>query len=131
MEPILIQINNTANPAFGSRSPVNLNPTGEVWLNESGLKDYLDRNKDYFLKECMGKKETNPYEVQKHTFKLFDEINLDPSFEDKLKKFAFEKGTTMAVVRRVGGIYLRNLCLENFRMNKDEIDRHDPEITKN
>lgn len=119
---------NASNPAFGSHSPVNLNPTGEVWVVESGLKEYIDNNKDFFLKQCAEKKETNPYEVQKHTFKIFDEINFDPALDDKLKKFAFEKGTSMAVIRRVGGIYLRNICLENFGMKKDEIDKHDPSV---
>lgn len=119
---------NALNPAYGAHSPVNLNTTGENWLNSSGLKEYIDNNKDYFLKECVEKKETNPYEVQKHAFKLFDEINFDPALDDKLKKFAYEKGTTMAVVRRVGGIYLRNLCIEDFGMNKDEIDKHDPTV---
>lgn len=117
---------NAANPAFAAGSPVNLNSTGEIWIYESGLKDYINSNKDSFLKQCVEKKETNPYEVQKHTFKIFDEIIFDAAFEDKLKKFAFEKGTTMSVVRRIGGIYLRNICLDSFGMNKDEIDRHDP-----
>ena len=65
--------------------------------------------------------------MQKHAFKLFDELTLDTALEDKLKKFAYEKGTTVNVLRRVGGIYLRNLCLEYFKMNKDDIDKHDPE----
>lgn len=117
---------NATNPAFGAHSPVNLNATGETWLVESGLKEHIDSNKDYFIKQCAEKKETNPYEVQKHTFKLFDETDFDSPFEDRLKKFAFEKGTSMSVIRRIGGIYLRNLCLQDFGMNKDEIDKHDP-----
>ena len=117
---------NAANPAFAANSPVDLNETGKVWVVQSGLKEYIDSNSDYFLKECDGTKDTNPYEVQKHTFKLFDDINFDPAFEDRLKKFAFDKGTTMAVLRRVGGIYLRNICLERFGMKRDDIDKHDP-----
>ncbi len=121
---------NAANPAFAAHSPVNLNATGEVWILESGLKNYIDTNRDLLLKQCVEKKGTNPYEVQKQTFKLFDEIEFDPIFEDKLKKFAFDKGTTMSVIRRIGGIYLRNICLEDFGMNKDEIDSHDPDKKK-
>lgn len=118
---------NAQNPAFGAKSPVNLNATGEKWIEESGLKEYIDKNREYFLGICKDKKETNPYEVQDYIFKLFDELKFDPAFEDKLKKFAFEKGTTMGILRRIGGIYLRNLCLESFGMSKDDIDKHSPE----
>jgi hypothetical protein len=36
---------NTENPAFQSQSPVNLTETGDRWLNESGLKSYIDSHK--------------------------------------------------------------------------------------
>jgi hypothetical protein len=117
---------NASNPAFGAHSPVNLNPTGEAWIVESGLKEYIDSHKDELLKQCEDKRNTNPYEVQKHIFKLFDEMQFDTALDDKLKKFAFQKGTTMSVLRRVGGIYLRNVCLDNFGMAKEDIDKHDP-----
>lgn len=121
---------NTANPAFAAHSPINLTPLGEMWLVESGLKEYIDSNKDFFLQQCTDKKETNPYEVQKHAFKLFDDTRFDEPTEDKFKKFAYSKGTSMAVLRRVGGIYLRNLCLESFGMNKEDIEKHEPKITR-
>jgi hypothetical protein len=118
---------NVITPAFGSRSPVNLNATGEEWLVDSGLKDYLDTHKDELIEMCEEKRDTNPYEVQKHIFRVFDTLVFEDNFEDELKKFAFEKGATMNIVRRVGAIYFRNLCLAKFGMNKDDIDRHDPE----
>lgn len=131
LKDLQTKIDNSAKPAFGSSSPVNLNPTGDSWIKESGLKNYIDSNKDYFIKLCEDKKDTNPYEVQKYTFKVFDELNFDPAFEDKLKKFVYEKGTTINVMRRIGGIYLRNLCLEHFKMNREDIDKHDPTAKKN
>ena len=121
---------NAANPAYTARSPLSLNQAGERWLIDSGLKEYIDANKEYFIKECEAKKGTNPYEVQKHAFRLFDEINFDPALEDKLKNFAYNTRTTMAVLRRVGGIYLRNICLESFEMKEEDIDKHDPAIQK-
>jgi hypothetical protein len=60
--------------------------------------------------------------VQEHIFKAFDILKLDTAFEDRLKKFAYDKGTTLAVLRRVGAIHFRNLCLDNFGMNREEID---------
>ena len=75
---------------------------------------------------CEEKRGTNPYEIQNYIFRIFDMLKLEPNFEDKLKKFAFEKGTTMSVLRRVGAIHFRNLCLDNFGMKREDIDTHDP-----
>jgi len=121
---------NASNPVFGHGSPVTLNQMGDVWLVESGLKDYLDTNKVDMLNMCEEKRSTNPYEVQNHIFKHFDTMSFKDDFEDKLKKFAFEKGTTMNVVRRVGAIYFRDLCLKHFGMSKEDIDKHDPGKTQ-
>lgn len=115
-------------PAFASQSPINLTPIGEQWLTESGLRDYIDTNKDTLLSQCQSKRETNPYEVQKYVFDLFDRLQLPKDVDDRVKQYAFEKGTTMAVMRRVGGIHLRNVCLDNFGMNREDIDKHAPEV---
>ena len=115
-----------AAPAFGQGSPVNLKPVGEQWLIESGWRDYIVTNKDELMRMCEETRGTNPYEVQKHIFKFFDTLALSPEFDDRLKRFAFEKGTSMGILRRVGAIHFRNLCLENFGMNRDDIDKHDP-----
>jgi hypothetical protein len=109
-----------------AHSPVNLNATGEFWLTDSGMKEYLDTNKDEMLKVCEEKRNTNPYEVQNHIFKYFDTMDFKDNFEDKLKKFAFDKGITMSIIRRIGAIYFRNLCLNYFGMNTADIDKHDP-----
>jgi hypothetical protein len=130
LRDLKVTADNVANPAFGSKSPVNLNPTGEKWLIESGLKEYLDIHKTDLIKTCEEKKATNPYEVQEYIFKLFDTLKFESSFDDKLKKFAFEKGSTMNIVRRVGAIYFRNVCLSEFGMDREDIDKHDPENRK-
>lgn len=117
----------TDKPAFSSSSPINLTPIGEEWLIKSGLKEYLDTHKDELMKICEEKRVANPYEVQKYIFRTFDTLDFEPDFEDKLKKFAFGKGTTMNIMRRVGAIHFRNLCLSQFEMNKEDIDRYDPE----
>lgn len=117
---------NSSSPAFAAQSPINLTATGELWLVESGLKDYVDKNRGHLIGKCDEKKNTNPYEVQKHIFQMFDTLEFDSATDDALKKFAFQKGTTMAIVRRVGAIYCRNICLEEFGMDKEKIDAHDP-----
>jgi hypothetical protein len=126
MGELKLAIDNINTKAFASHSPVNLTVAGENWLAESGLKQYLDTNKDELLKVCEEKKTTNPYEVQAHVFKYFDTMIFKDNFEDKLKKFAFEKGLTMETVRRIGAIYFRNMCLDQFGMKRDDIDKHDP-----
>lgn len=119
--------NTTTNkPAFSSLSPINLTPTGEEWLIKSGL----DTHKNELMKTCEEKRGTNPYEVQKYIFRIFDTLDFEPDFEDKLKEFAFGKGITMNIMRRVGAIYFRNLCFDQFGMNKENIDKHDQASTQ-
>ncbi|MGC9599503.1 MAG: hypothetical protein ABSE18_03920 [Minisyncoccia bacterium] len=118
---------NASIPAYSSRSPVRLNATGESWLQESGLKEYIGTHKKDLTNICEEKRESNPYEVQEHIFKMFDTMVLEQTFENKLKKFAFEKGTTLNVLRRVGAIYFRDLCLSEFGMKQEDIDKNDPE----
>lgn len=130
LHDLKVSTDNASNPVFSQQSPVNLNKTGDVWLIESGLKEYLDSHKKDLLDICEEKRSTNPYEVQNHIFRHFDTIKFEPAFEDKLKKFAFEKGTNMGIVRRVGAIYFRNLCLDHFGMNREDIDVHDPDKPK-
>ncbi len=131
LNELKISSDNSPTPAFGSHSPINLNQLGKEWLVESGLEKYIDSHKDELMKICEEKRGTNPYEVQKHIFRSFDTLTLEPTLEDKLQKFAFEKGTTMAVIRRIGAIYFRNLCLDSFGMNKKDIDKHDPTKSPN
>jgi hypothetical protein len=127
LNEIKLSSDNTTRPAFGAQSPINLLPLGEQWLKESGMGEYIEKNNPSLMTLCEEKRETNPYEVQKFIFKAFDDLKFDKANEDKFKKFAFEKGTTMSVIRRVGGIHFRNLCLDEFKMNKEDIDKHDPE----
>jgi hypothetical protein len=115
---------------FLRQSPVNLTELGKQWLEESGLKAYIEAHPQTFLDACAQKKYSNPYEVQKDAFDLLENIPIEHAVEEQLKRFAFEKGVSMDILRRIGGIYLRNLCLERFQMNAQDIDQHDPEKGK-
>jgi hypothetical protein len=110
----------TKGQAFIAQSPICLTPMGEAWLKESGLKAYIDARIAALLACCVGVRDTNPYEVQQFVFSLFADQQLDATFEDTLEKFAFERGTTMAVLRRVGAIYFRDICLAKFNMKTQE-----------
>ena len=109
---------NAPRPAFGGNSPVDLEPAGIKWLNESGLKSYIDANKYRLLTHYPARRTTNPYEVQKRAFALFDALSFPRGLDERLKRFAFENGTTMSVLRRVGAIYFRNLYFERFIHHK-------------
>lgn len=126
LKEIKTSSDNETAKAFGPGSPVDLKPVGIEWLKDSGLEEYIESNKTDLLSSCSIDEDNNPYEVQERSFDLFDNIKFEKDFEESLKKFAYEKGTTMDVMRRVGGIYLRNICLDHLGMKKEDIETHDP-----
>jgi len=111
--------------AFKKESPVELSEKGETLLRESGLKGYIDERKDDFIQCCRSK---NPgataYDVQGYIFDLFDNFRFETEFEARLKQYAFEQGVSLDFIRRVGAIYLRNMCLKAMDLSKRDIDTH-------
>jgi len=122
LNDLKVAVDNAPRQVFGVGSPIDLKPVGMKWLIDSGLKGYIDSNKDQLLDRCEVKKSTNPYEVQKYVFAMLDALEFAAEVDDRVKKFAYEQGTTLAILRRVGAIYLRNLCLERFVMKQEGID---------
>ena len=114
LNDLKVAADNAPRQVFGVGSPIDLRPVGLDWLNESGLKAYIDANSDKLLNLCEEKRSTNPYEVQKHIFAMFDTLQIAAGVEDRVREFAYEQGTTTAILRRVGAIYLRNLYFEKF-----------------
>ncbi len=132
VEELKISSENTTSrtPAFSANSPVSLTTTGRDWLIHSGLQEYLDVRKDDFLKMCELQTYANPYEVQTDIFRTFQDLSFEPFFDDKLKKFAFEKGTSMGVMKRIGAIYVRDMCLDKLGMKTEDIDQHESNISR-
>lgn len=112
-----------ANAPIKSQSPLSLSDVGEKYLQESGLKKYIDDNSPTLLNTCQTKKNTNAYEVQEYIFRLFDGLEFPPEIDKKLKTYAFEAGLSMEVLRRIGAIYFRDICLQQFMMDLEEIDQ--------
>jgi hypothetical protein len=123
IKDLKIDIDNAKNPGFQNHSPLTLNQNGEKWLLESGMKAYIDSNKNSLMESCSVKKETNAYEVQQHIFSLFDKLEFEKKLDDKFKQYAFNQGISIEVLRRVGAIYFRDICLENFKMDLREVDK--------
>ena len=108
--------------AFGSGSPVSLKPIGEKFLNESGLKIYIDDNADSLLSQCQsGRLMSNQYDIQESVFLFFDHLDFG-DFEATLKESAFKYGWGMETVRRIGAIYFRDICLIKKGFKPEDLD---------
>ena len=129
LKDIKIDAENKSVGAFARHSPISLTDEGKVALEESGLKEWIDVQKDELIALCADKKYRNPYEVQEYIFDYFDTLEFDSEFADKLKRTAFEMGYSMEIMRRIGAIYFRDLCLAQFDMKIEDIDKHDPNHT--
>ena len=121
-----INIDNTDVGAFAAHSPISLTDIGRTFLNESGIKEYIDFATTDLTQRCEDKRSTNPYEVQQYIFNLFSSVEFPKDIDDKIKKYAYSKGISSDIIRRVGAIYFRDICLNSFGMSKDEIEKHDP-----
>lgn len=100
---------------FGSHSPISLTKAGLQSLTKSGLKHYIDDNIELLISACdhLGTLDT-PYDVQQAAFQLFDEHEFPEDVDNTLKTYAFNTGACTEVLRRVGAIYFRDICLERL-----------------
>ena len=126
LKNINVKVDNEDVKAFQSLSPISLTEKGSQLLSESGIKTYIDSNNSKLIKNCSSKKSTNSYEVQKLIFDLFGSITFDNEFDEKMKRFAFEQGISTDIIRRIGAIYFRDICLTEFKMKVEDIDVHNP-----
>ncbi|OHA23889.1 MAG: hypothetical protein A3B11_02005 [Candidatus Taylorbacteria bacterium RIFCSPLOWO2_01_FULL_44_26] len=116
--------------AFSSASPIALLEKGKDILIGSGLKDYIDKNKDILISQCRSKNGmSNPYDIQTASFKFFDEMDFG-DFDQKLKEAAYRYGIGMDVVRRIGGIYFRDICLNLYNFRPEDLDKPDDPQSK-
>ncbi len=109
--------------AFASSSPVALLPKGQVMLEDSGLKKYVDDRKEELLSMCRNKNEMkNAYDIQEAAFQFFDQFNFG-DFENELKKSAYRHGVSIETIRRVAGIYFRDICLAAHNFKPEDLDQ--------
>lgn len=109
--------------AFGSGSPISLKPNGIKFLNDSGLKKYIDDNTESLLSKCQSDHlMDNQYDVQESVFRFFDHLTFG-DFEATLKESAFKYGWGMETVRRIGAIYFRNICLVKKGFEPEDLDK--------
>ena len=104
---------NAAN-VFSHNSPISLTEEGKELLEGSGLKEFVDDSKtdlSRMISDDLTEIET-AYDVQEAAFEFFDNMQFDFEFEKSLKEYAYESGNSMHVLRRVAGIYFRDVLLQ-------------------
>ena len=107
-----------------SFSPISLTQQGEHALLKSGLKDYLENNKQKLLQSCLDEKEIkNPYDIQSAVFNFFDKHEFPEETDNTLKESAYNLGISMEILRRVGAIYFRKYCLEKHGYKEEDLDK--------
>jgi hypothetical protein len=127
VDDIKIESENENTKAFASSSPVKLTPRGDELLKDSGLKEYIDNHRHELTTHCKSKKCANAYEVQECVFSYFESMKFEGKFDTRLKDFAYKQGLSMDIMRRIGAIYGRDVCLDEFNMDAKDIDKHTPE----
>ena len=118
---------NKSTSAFMAHSPVSLTDKGISILNESGMKAFVDTSESILSKKCLACSSKNPYQIQQHIFDLFDSLKFPEKEFAEFQHFAFEKGISIEIIRRVGAIYYRDIFLKNNGHDRSDIDKHDPE----
>ncbi|OHA70732.1 MAG: hypothetical protein A3F15_00125 [Candidatus Wildermuthbacteria bacterium RIFCSPHIGHO2_12_FULL_40_12] len=120
----LTNLNGRMDNAFSGTSPLSLLPKGQIIIEDSGLRKYIDENKDKLLSQCKQKSSmTNPYDIQESAFKFFDSLEFENEFESTLKSSAFKHGVSLDTIRRIGGIYFRDICLNASGFKLEDLDK--------
>lgn len=63
------------------------------------------------------------YDVQSASFQLFDSYTFPSDIEVKLKEEAYKAGLSMSVLKRIGAIYFRDLCLARLGLDAKDLDK--------
>ncbi|MFZ3057945.1 MAG: hypothetical protein WA092_02770 [Minisyncoccales bacterium] len=102
-------------------SPISLTEKGTRVLEESGLKKYIDENKESLINDCKDNHSIkSKYDIQSAAFKYFDKLVFNEDFDKQIKDYAFNNGLNIDVIRRAAGIYFRDICLNHLKLDEEE-----------
>ena len=106
-------------------SPIKLTPLGTEVLNDSGILNFISSKKELLVGKIKSQNPSTAYDVQEITKNIFNVEGLDLSKEEenKLKDYAFKKGTTLKDVFYAGAIYFRDIALEELGFKTEDLDR--------
>ena len=107
---LTIKAENISTKLFNSGSPVALTFVGHLHLESSGLKAYIDRRKEELVGRLRADGRFDLYRLQDAAFRLLARMPLDQAFERRFNRFAYERGISVDLLRRIGAIYLRDLA---------------------
>jgi hypothetical protein len=105
-----IKAENISRKLFDAGSPVTLTFAGHLHLDHSGLKSYIDRRKPDLISQLRSSARFDIYRLQETAFRLMARMPFDQTFERRFNRFAFDKGMSTDLLRRIGAIYLRDLA---------------------
>lgn len=122
-EPRLTNLEGRVDKLFEGQSPIALLPKGEKILEDCGLKQWINDRKDELLRRCRFIDPlANPYDIQDEAFALFEQMDFGSKLDKTLKTVAYQNGVSMESVRRIGGIYFRDICLNSVGFDPRDLD---------
>jgi hypothetical protein len=112
---LLLRAENNTQRVFDNTSPISLTRSGQQVLRSSGLKSYIDTHAtSWLIRAPWG----DPYRLQSWAFRLLDGMNFDARVNARINEFAFAHGLSTDLIRRIGGIYLRDLANSRGKASK-------------
>ena len=109
---LLINAENLRTRLFQNGSPVSLTAAGHHVLRQSGLKSYVDTKKRTLLAALSAGALSDPYELQRHAFRLLAGLSFEDVVVHHLNSFAFNNGISTDLLRRIAAIYLRDIAVQ-------------------
>lgn len=113
-----------------ANSPRQLNTKGNKILEESGIKEIVEKDREKLMELVKKRDIKNAYDAEERIFKIM--MNLPkhcPEVVDELKTGAFNAGVDLDAVLFIGGIHLRNLIFEELGFKLLDLDKK-KEISK-
>src|SRR5262249_53673783 len=105
-----IRVENASAGAFETSSPISLTGTGEQLLRDSGLKSFVDGNREHLTTLLAVSAPLDLYAIQERAYRLLESIHFEESFARNLNRFAFRTGTSIGLLRHLAAIYLRDIA---------------------
>jgi hypothetical protein len=110
---LAINAENVTAKVFKKGSSVSLTATGYHVLKRSGLRSYIDTKRTKLLATLNPAKQSDPYAIERRSFRLLAELPLDGAVGRHLDSFGFNNGISTTLLRRVGAIYLRDIAVSS------------------